>query len=103
MIGWESLKERLVEQQKEMQKMAAFVSVREVAGARGMMVAQCLIEYQKLIAMAALHTVAKFVTVVVPHKFTKTTAAMQDLLFNIYAWRNNKFTSIPTITPIPYA
>ena len=26
-IGWESLKERLVEQQKEMQKMAAFVSV----------------------------------------------------------------------------
>lgn len=27
-IGWECLKERLVEQQKEMHKMAAFVAVR---------------------------------------------------------------------------
>lgn len=26
-IGWENLKERLVEQQKEMQKMASFVAV----------------------------------------------------------------------------
>lgn len=35
-IGWESLKERLVEQQKEMQKMAAFVSVMQSTTSNGL-------------------------------------------------------------------